>query len=128
MQKEARPFKRIWPAQLALFYNVIILFSVVLNLSWVETRAAGGQYTDFPLSIRILYLFMSIGTSILIFYLRKLTSERVTSQDIKFARYLGWLFIVSTILQLISRSPDEQWNAIPAAVIATTFLLISRRG
>jgi hypothetical protein len=121
MQKEARPFKRIWPAQLALFYNVIIL-------SWVETRAAGGQYTDFPLSIRILYLFMSIGTSILIFYLRKLTSERVTSQDIKFARYLGWLFIVSTILQLISRSPDEQWNAIPAAVIATTFLLISRRG
>lgn len=128
MQKEARPFKRIWPAQLALFYNVIILFSVVLNLSWVETRAAGGQYTDFPLSIRILYLFMAIGTAILIFYLRKLTSERVTSQDIKFARYLSWLFIVSTILQLISRSPDEQWNAIPAAVIATTFLLISRRG
>ncbi|MGA1159234.1 MAG: hypothetical protein ACO3UT_05450 [Candidatus Nanopelagicaceae bacterium] len=128
MQKEARPFKRIWPAQLALFYNLIILFSVVLNLSWVETRAAGGQYTDFPLSIRILYLFMSIGTSILIIYLRKLTSERVTSQDIKFARYLGWLFFVSTILQLISRSPDEQWNAIPAAVIATTFLLISRRG
>lgn len=128
MQEVAKTLKRTWPAQLALFYNVIILFSVVLNLSWVETRAAGGQYTDFPLSIRILYLFMAIGTAILIFYLRKLTSERVTSQDIKFARYLSWLFIVSTILQLISRSPDEQWNAIPAAVIATTFLLISRRG
>ncbi|MEY2841197.1 MAG: hypothetical protein RLY74_338 [Actinomycetota bacterium] len=128
MQKEAKSFKRIWLAQLALVYNLMILFSVVLNLSWVETRAAGGQYTDFPISIRILYFFMSIGTAILIFYLRKLTSERVTSQDIKFARYLGWLFIVSTILQLISRSPDEQWNAIPAAVIATTFLLISRRG
>jgi hypothetical protein len=128
MQKEANSFKRIWLAQLALVYNLMILFSVVLNLSWVETRAAGGQYTDFPISIRILYFFMSIGTAILIFYLRKLTSERVTSQDIKFARYLGWLFIVSTILQLISRSPDEQWNAIPAAVIATTFLLISRRG
>ncbi|MGA0902381.1 MAG: hypothetical protein ACO3RD_05720 [Candidatus Nanopelagicaceae bacterium] len=128
MQKEAKSFKRIWLAQLALVYNLMILFSVVLNLSWVETRAAGGQYTDFPISIRILYFFMSIGTAILIFYLRKLTSERVTSQDIKFARYLGWLFIVSTILQLISRSPNEQWNAIPAAVIATTFLLISRRG
>lgn len=128
MQKEAKSFKRIWLAQLALVYNLMILFSVVLNLSWVETRAAGGQYTDFPISIRILYFSMSIGTAILIFYLRKLTSERVTSQDIKFARYLGWLFIVSTILQLISRSPNEQWNAIPAAVIATTFLLISRRG
>ena len=128
MQKEAKSFKRIWLAQLALVYNLMILFSVVLNLSWVETRAAGGQYTDFPISIRILYFFMSIGTAILIFYLRKLTSERLTSQDIKFARYLGWLFIVSTILQLISRSPNEQWNAIPAAVIATTFLLISRRG
>ncbi len=128
MQKEAKSFKRIWLAQLALVYNLMILFSVVLNLSWVETRAAGGQYTDFPISIRILYFFMSIGTAILIFYLRKLTSKRVTSQDIKFARYLGWLFIVSTILQLISRSPNEQLNAIPAAVIATTFLLISRRG
>ena len=67
MQKEAKSFKRIWLAQLALVYNLMILFSVVLNLSWVETRAAGGQYTDFPISIRILYFFMSIGTAILIF-------------------------------------------------------------
>jgi len=58
----------------------MILISVVMNLSWVETRAAGGQYTDFPISIRILYLFMAIGTAILVFYLRKLTSDRVTSQ------------------------------------------------
>jgi hypothetical protein len=128
MPQSAKPFRRIWPAQLALVYNVMILISVVMNLSWVETRAAGGQYTDFPISIRILYLFMAIGTAILIFYLRKLTSDRVTSQDLKFAKYLGSLFIVSTILQLISRSPNEQWNAIPAAVIATTFLLISWRG
>lgn len=127
MTQKFRQFKRIWPAQMALFYNMIILFSVVLDLDWVRTRAAGGQFTEFPTAIRILYFFMTVGTGILVVYLRKLISERVTTQDLKFARYLGWLFVVSTLLQLISRSPDEQWNAIPAAVIATTFILITWR-
>lgn len=126
MEKAKKTSNRIWPAQLALLYNVIILLSVTLNLSWVRTRAAGGQYLSFPLSIRVLYLFMAVGTFILILYLKKLTGDSVTQQDLKFARYLGWLFIVSTILQLISRSPQEQWNAIPASIIALTFLLLAR--
>jgi hypothetical protein len=117
-----KPFKLIWPAQLALIYNVIILLGVVSNQSWAHSRAAGGQYTDFPVMIRIIYFFMAIGTAVLIF------NVSVSPQDLKFARYLGWLFIVSTILQLISRSPQEQWNGIPAAIIAMTFILIARRG
>lgn len=123
-----KPFKLIWPAQLALIYNVIILLGVVSNQSWAHPRAAGGQYTDFPVMIRIIYFFMAIGTAVLIFYLRNLVNISVSPQDLKFARYLGWLFIVSTILQLISRSPQEQWNGIPAAIIAMTFILIARRG
>lgn len=126
MRKNNRYFKLIWPAQLALIYNVIILLGVVSNQSWAHSRAAGGQYLSFPLSIRALYLFMAVGTFILILYLKKLTGDSVTQQDFKFARYLGWLFIVSTILQLISRSPQEQWNAIPASIIALTFLLLAR--
>jgi hypothetical protein len=128
MPEARKRFKLIWPAQLALIYNVAILLSVTLNLSWVRTRAAGGQYSSFPITLRVLYLFMAVGTGILIFYLRKLISSTVTEQDLKFARYLGWLFVVSTILQLISRSPQEQWNGIPAAIIAMTFIFIARRG
>ena len=69
---------------------------------------------------------MAIGTAVLIFYLRNLVNVSVSPQDLKFARYLGWLFVVSTILQLISRSSAEQWNAIPASIIALTFLLLAR--
>ncbi|MFM8193175.1 MAG: hypothetical protein ACKN9L_06510 [Actinomycetota bacterium] len=127
MPEVGKKFKLIWPAQLALIYNVTILLSVTLDLSWVRTRAAGGQYSSFPLSLRVLYLFMAVGTGILIFYLRKLISSTASNQDFKFARYLGWLFVVSTIMQLISRSRDEQWNAIPASIIALTFLLIYKR-
>jgi hypothetical protein len=123
-----KPFRLIWPAQLALIYNVIILMGVVSNQSWAHSRAAGGQYTDFPVMIRFIYFFMAIGTAVLIFYLRKLVNVPASRQDIKFTRYLGWLFVVSTILQLISRSPQEQWNGIPAAIIAMTFMLIARRG
>jgi hypothetical protein len=128
MPEVGKKFKLIWPAQLALIYNVAILLGVTLDLSWVRTRAAGGQYSSFPLSLRVLYLFMAVGTVILIFYLRKLISSTASNQDFKFARYLGWLFVVSTILQLISRSPQEQWNGIPAAIIAMTFIFIARRG
>lgn len=126
MRKYNRYFKLIWPAQLALIYNVIILLGVVSNQSWAHSRAVGGQYTDFPVMIRIIYFFMTIGTAVLIFYLRNLVNVSVSPQDLKFARYLGWLFVVSTILQLISRSSAEQWNAIPASIIALTFLLLAR--
>jgi hypothetical protein len=43
------------------------------------------------------------------------------------ARLIGYNFIVSTFFQLISRSPDERWNAIPAIILAITFILIAKR-
>jgi len=42
------------------------------------------------------------------------------------AKILSWIFLVSTLLQLISRSPSERWNAIPASILAVTFYKISR--
>ena len=37
---------------ISLIYNIVILLSVTLNLDWVRTRAAGGQYTTFPIGVR----------------------------------------------------------------------------
>lgn len=126
--KAARPLKLIWPAQLGLTYNLIILLGVVANQSWAHSRAAGGQYTDFPIVIRIVYLFMAIGTVILFLFLRKLVGVSNSPRDLKIARFLGWLFFASTVLQLVSTSSQERWNAIAAATIAVTFILIARRG
>jgi hypothetical protein len=112
---------------LSLIYNIIILGSVVLNLGWVRTRAAGGQFKTFPIGIRFLDFIMAI---FMVFLIGLLWNHRVNKMSGKgpfIARLIGYNFIVSTFFQLISRSPDERWNAIPAIILAITFILIAKR-
>ena len=111
----------------SLFYNAIILFSVTLNLDWVRTRAAGGQYETFPISLRFIYLIMAI---FMIFLSLLLWNHRQAAMDPngpRTARIIGYTFFVSTFFQLASRSTNERWNAIPALILAITFILLSRR-
>lgn len=100
-------------ARLSLLYNSLILASVTLDLDWVRTRAAGGNFDHFPLTIRALYAVQTCFTLFLIWY--------VTRASQRWAKILTFVFAFSTLLQLISRSPDERWNAIPAALIAVAF-------
>ncbi|MFM8620996.1 MAG: hypothetical protein ACKOCL_03130 [Candidatus Nanopelagicaceae bacterium] len=112
---------------LSLAYNVIILFSVVLNLDWVRTRAAGGQYETFPFSLRFIYFVMTIFMIFLALLLWKHKELPMDPSGPRTARIIGYTFFISTIFQLISRSADERWNAIPALILAVTFILLSRR-
>ena len=114
-------------AILALIFNIFILSSVTLNLDWVRTRAAGGQFDTFPTALRILYFVMALLT---LFLARWLWSQRngvSTERNQKIARLLAILFTVSTCLQLISRSSDERWNAIPAIILAITFWQLGKK-
>lgn len=113
-------------ASFSLIFNIIILFLVVLNNDWVKTRAAGGQFTDFPLAIRFVYFIMALLTISLLIWLWRVKNKTLTQGQQKFAQYVSYLFFVSTVFQLISRSPDERWNAIPAITIAITLLQIQR--
>ena len=112
---------------ISLAYNVAIVLSVTLNLDWVRTRAAGGQYTTFPIGLRFVYLLMAI---FMVFLIGMLWNHRINPMNprgSKVAKIIGYIFSISTFFQLISRSVDERWNGIPAAILAATFLLISRR-
>ena len=111
-------------AQVSLFYNALILFAVTMNYEWVKTRAAGGQFEEFPISIRVIYFLMFSGTIFLMFFLHDLLKGSSSERALRAARYLGYLFILSTAMQVISRSADERMNAVPAAIIAYTFLLL----
>lgn len=113
-------------ASLSLIFNVVILFLVVLNNDWVKTRAAGGQFVDFPLAIRFVYFIMTLLTISLLVWLWRVKNKTLNNSQQKFAKYVSYLFFVSTVFQLISRSPDERWNAIPAITIAITLLQIQR--
>jgi hypothetical protein len=104
-------------ALLSLFYNFVILLSVTLNFEWVRTRAAGGQYESFPPTLRIIYLAV---------WLWDHKDQKLDAGSRRLAKILSVTFLISTVFQLISRSPDERWNAIPAFILAITFFTMLR--
>jgi hypothetical protein len=114
-------------AELSLFYNAIILISVTLNLHWATSRAAGGQYESFPVLIRIIYLLMTVLTLTLMKWLWRNRSGILSGKGKRLSTWLAFIFAFSTFLQLISRSSDERWNAIPASILALTFLNLSKK-
>ena len=112
---------------ISLIYNIVILLSVTLNLDWVRTRAAGGQYTTFPIGIRFVDFLMAI---FMVFLMGMLWKHREMPMDEKgptVTRVIGYTFFISMFFQIASRSMDERWNAIPAGILAVTFIFISRR-
>lgn len=114
-------------AQLSLIYNTTLLVSVFLNLDWVKTRAAGGQFDSFPVILRFVYLIMAVGMVYLMILIRGFFKGLSVTKSQVFLRNLGVLFSISFVMQLISRSANERWNAIPAAMIAATFFAIYKR-
>lgn len=100
-------------ARLSLIYNALLLGAVVLNLDWARSRAAGGNFQTFPVTLRLLYAFQFLLTIFLIWY--------ITRASTFWSKILTSVFVISTLFQLLSRSPNERWNALPAAIIAFTF-------
>lgn len=105
-------------ARLALIYNTVILVGVALNQEWVRTRAAGGGFEQFPGPLRVTYALQAGLMLFLIWFIAR--ASRL------WALILAAVFAVSTLMQLISRSPDERWNAIPAIIIAIAFFMRAR--
>ena len=101
---------------ISLLWNVYLVLGVILNQSYALTRAAGGQYETFPIGIRVAYLFTLaiVIYQVLLFF----TAVKRPAWIYKAFFFLG---IASTLVNAISRSSNERWNAIPAALIAMGF-------
>jgi hypothetical protein len=126
-----------WPfslAALAVFaaaqtWAFALVISVVADLDWVRTRAAGGQFETFTVGLRVAYLVnvALIGaTSILGWRLWKQRGATTRKQFI-WARIASAVFALSTIVNAASQSPDERWNAIGSAIVAVALFVWSRR-
>ena len=101
---------------ISLAWNIYLVVGVILNQSYALTRAAGGQYETFPIGIRIAYL---VTLAILIYQVALFfTNVNRPSWIYKALFFLGF---ASVLVNAISRSSNERWNAIPAAVIAYGF-------
>ena len=109
-----------WAVLLSFAWNLFLLVGVVLNLEVVQTRAAGGQFTDFPRVVRVVYLIQTFLVIYQVWIFRKIFQSR----PIKMKWLPKFFFLVGLIgifLNAASISPDERWNVIPAAIITWAF-------
>ena len=112
-------FERVVVA-VSMIWNMYLVVGVVFGASYALQRTAGGQFTSFPTAIRISYvLTLAILLWQAVVYV-KFTMGKVISPT----WVLPALFYVeaaSFVVNLLSRSSLERWNAIPAGIVAYVF-------
>jgi hypothetical protein len=105
---------------LSFAWNIFLLLGVILNVEFVHSRAAGGQFTDFPAAIRVVYVMQLtlVAYQVLIF-------KRIFYTEPIKLKWLPKLFfivgIIGILLNAASRSSNERWNVIPAGIITWAF-------
>jgi len=105
---------------LSFAWNIFLLFGVILNVEFVHSRAAGGQFTDFPAAIRVVYVMQLalVAYQVLIF-------KRIFYTEPIKLKWLPKLFFIAGIIGILlnaaSRSSNERWNVIPAGIITWAF-------
>ncbi len=113
---------------LSLLWNVAILLASLTNAQWVLPRVSGGQYKSIPIIVRALNLVVALFSLYLIYFTNNLVkNDGVWSQkSALIARSVTLAFALSTMVNMISRSQPERWNALPACIIALGIFKLSR--
>jgi membrane-associated HD superfamily phosphohydrolase len=97
----------------SLIWNIYLVIGVVNNSEYALTRAAGGQFDSFPTGIRIAYV---VTLMILLYQALVLLGNHHAPRWIMTAMLV--MGVLSVLVNAISRSVNERWNAIPAGIIA----------
>jgi hypothetical protein len=105
---------------LSFAWNAFLLIGVVLNLGFVHTRAAGGQFIEFPTEIRVVY-FLQLALVIYQVWIFKLIFHSDSVKPNWIPKLFFTLGIFGILANAASRSSNERWNVIPAAIITWSF-------
>jgi len=110
---------------LSMAWNLALVVGVVFNKSFALTRAAGGHYENFPTAIRVAYV---VTAALLIWQYRTLLNlwGHRSINPPWLPRLFLIISLISALVNAISRSSAERWNAIPALVIAYGFWTATR--
>ena len=104
----------------SMIWNMYLVIGVVFGASYALHRAAGGQFTSFPASIRISYvLTFAILVWQAIVYVR--LTRGMSVHPAWSVKVLFYVEAASFFVNLVSRSSLERWNAIPAGIVAYVF-------
>ncbi|CAB4332379.1 MAG: hypothetical protein F2839_01525 [Actinobacteria bacterium] len=105
---------------LSFAWNIFLIVGVILNNEFVHSRAAGGQFTDFPTSIRVVY-FLQLALVIYQVWIFKLIFHSDPVKPNWTPKLFFTLGILGILANAASRSSYERWNVIPAAIITWSF-------
>jgi uncharacterized membrane protein len=103
---------------ISLLWNIYLVIGVINNSSYALTRAAGGQYETFPNGVRAAYV---VTLMILLYQSLVVLGNHQTPRWVLTAMLV--MGVLSVVVNVISRSGNERWNAIPAAIIAYSVFL-----
>ena len=111
---------------ISFLWNFYLVLGATLNSTSVLTRVAGGHFHSLPIGLRIAY---GIQTLLIIyqfyFVIRLFQRNGAWSRNsYLFARIFLALSAVSALVNAVSRSSAERWNAIAAAIIAVGYYFL----
>ena len=111
---------------LSLVWTFYLTVSVALNSVSVAPRVAGGGLHSFSGALRFTYAVQAIVVLFQLFFLIQLfkRSGVWSSTSYLLARIFLILSGLSAVVNLMSRSSLERWNAIPALVIAYAYVVL----
>ena len=106
--------------------NLLLVGSAALNLEWVMGRVASGQFDSLPFALRVVYLGFSV-----LMVAQTYLAWQLLQRGGAWSRFsavssmlLVILYVLSTVINAISPTADERWNAIPAAVLMVSFFML----
>lgn len=110
----------------SFIWNFYLVLGAALNSSAVLTRVAGGNFDSIPVGLRIAY---GVQTLLIVyqfyFVIRLFKRNGAWSRNsYLFARIFLALSAVSALVNAVSRSSAERWNAIAAAIIAIGYYFL----
>ena len=105
---------------LSFAWNIFLLVGVILNIGFAHTRAAGGQFTDFPISIGAVYV-LQLALVLYQCWIFKLIFHTAPIRLKWLPRFFVIVGFLGILVNAASRSSNERWNVIPAAIITWAF-------
>lgn len=111
---------------LSLVWTFYLTASVALNSLSVAPRVAGGGLHSFSGALRFTYGVQALVVLFQLFFVVQLfkRSGVWSSTSYLLARIFLILSGLSAVVNLMSRSSLERWNAIPALVIAYAYIVL----
>lgn len=113
-------------AWVALLWNLYLVLGAVFNVNSILPRVAGGGFDSLPLGLRFVYGIQSLLVAFQFAFLARLyvRDGAWSKNSYLITRIFLLLSGVSTLVNAVSQSHLERWNAISAAVIALAFYIL----